>query len=288
MRPPQRLAATCLLALSAVLAWYRPPGATIGIVAAAAMLGLLLILATVGATGGALGLARDVAPFGSVVVVYTQLQPAVEALNPARYDALFGGLDQRFFSGLVQAWRGALGRPGWFTDANYVAYVSFYLLPACALLWVRARRDRATFEQAALIVLLGFCLSYLGYVLWPTSGPRLGPAEEQALGGGLVSHAVRAFLSWAEVNKLDAFPSGHAAISVLSAWVATRLMGRRALPLWAWATAVVFSTIYIHVHYATDLLGGLALFAITLLLAPAAWRALDRVRPPSPAGPPGP
>ncbi len=43
------------------------------------------------------------------------------------------------------------------------------------------------------------------------------------LGGGAVSQAVRSFLRAAEGTTLDAFPSGHAAISMLAAHVGTRL-----------------------------------------------------------------
>ncbi|HET6437445.1 MAG TPA: phosphatase PAP2 family protein [Anaeromyxobacter sp.] len=288
MRPPQQLAAAFLLALSATLALYRPAGAAAGMVVTAATLAVLLLLARVGTNRGALALSRDAVPFAAVVVLYTHLQPAVEALNTARYDALFGGLDQRYFAGLAEAWRGAFGRPGGFTDASYIAYASFYLLPVVTLLWLRAQKERAVFERASFTVVLGFCLSYVGYVLWPTSGPRLGPAEEAALGGGAVSEAIRAFLRWGGVNLLDAFPSGHTAISLLTALVATRPLGWRTIPLWAWAAAVVFSTVYIHVHYVSDLLGGLALVGVTLLLAPAVWWALERLRPPYPVAPPRP
>jgi len=216
--------------------------------------------------------------------VFAELQPAIEAVNPARYDALLAGLDARFLGGLVRAWRGALGRPAALTDAAYLVYASFYLLPIAVLAATRLRRGPAAFEQTAFVIGLGFYLSFVAYFLWPASGPRLPPAEEAALGGSAVSEAVRAFLSATEATTLDAFPSGHTGLSMLAAHLGARRFPRAAIPLWSWSAAIVFTTVYIHVHYAVDLLGGVVLFAVTLLLAPAAGRLLGaRAAPARPA-----
>jgi len=282
MRPPERLAVTATLAVSLVLAAFRPAGAGTGLFVLAAALLITAGIALLVDVGGRLGLLRDVSPFALLVTLYTQLKPTIEALNDARYDGLFARLDDRYLGALVRIWRGALGRPDAFTDAVYLAYVSFYFMPVAVLLAVRASRDRGTFERAAFTVLFGFILSYVGYLFWPTSGPRLSPAEEVGLGGGPVSQAVRAFLRSAGVNTLDAFPSGHTALSMLSAWIGSRLFPRAAPFLWAWSGAIVFSTIYVHVHYVCDLFGGVLLFGLTLLVVPAAWRLMSGSPSPSP------
>jgi len=274
MNGPERLDAIALLVLSLVMAAYRPPGAGPALAVLAVALGATLALARLAWTRGVPGLVRGVAPFAVVLAIFAELQPAIEAVNPVRYDALFAGWDQRFLGGVVQAWRGALGRPALFTDANYLAYFSFYFIPVVVLVMAWARRDHRAFERASFTVLLGFYLSYVGYFLWPTSGPRLPRSEEALLGGSAVSQAVRSFLRAAEGTTLDSFPSGHTAISMLSAHVGTRLFPRAGPLLWAWAAAIVFSTVYVQVHYAVDLLAGVLLYLVTLLLAPPAARWL--------------
>jgi membrane-associated phospholipid phosphatase len=94
---------------------------------------------------------------------------------------------------------------------------------------------------------------------------------------------VRAFLHAAEATRLDAFPSGHTAASLVTAAMAARAFPRATPLLLAWAGAIVFATVYIHVHYAVDILAGALLAAATLAVAPAASRALARVGP-RPAG----
>jgi membrane-associated phospholipid phosphatase len=94
------------------------------------------------------------------------------------------------------------------------------------------------------------------------------------LGGGAVAHAVRAFLRAAEATTLDAFPSGHTALSLVPAALGTRLFPRQAPLLWAWAAAVIFATVYIQVHYVADVVAGVALALAALALAPGLHRAM--------------
>lgn len=221
-------------------------------------------------------LLRDWLPIAEVLVVFLLLQPVIEAAVPWRLDAALEAFDARYLAGLVAAWQGAFGRAAAFTDAMYLSYFSDHLLPvaAAAIAW---RRGAEAFGRAVFALLLGFYLTFFGYILLPASGPRLPlAAEAGSLGGGAPSDAVRAFLHAAEATTLDAFPSGHAAIAVIAAAVGSRLVGREAaVTLWLWAAAVVFSTVYIHVHYAVDVAAGLALAALVL--------AVDRARAPSAA-----
>jgi membrane-associated phospholipid phosphatase len=301
MRPSERLTLVAVLLLSAVTAAVRPDGGAVrllcflGIAVATVLLARAVPDADAGGpgpaggaggpgrAGGAGGALRDWFPVGAVLAVFLLLQPIIEAATPWRLDAALAGFDEHWLSGLVAAWRGSLGRPAAFTDAVYLAYASYYLLPivVAALAW---RQGRVPFERTAFALLLGFNLTFLGYLVLPASGPRLAPDEEaRLLGGGAISGAVRAFLHAAESTTLDAFPSGHTAIAVISGVLGTRLLGggRRgrgragrpaaaaaAAALWGWAAAIVFATVYIHVHYAVDVLAGLALAVFVLAACP--------------------
>lgn len=275
MRASERIGLLALLVLSLLLAALRPPGAgrvllLLAVAAAAAAAAVRL-----GERGGLAGLVRDVMPFAVMVLLFTQLQPAIEAINPVRYDALLADLDRRWLDGLVPAWRGALGRPSVFTDGIYVVYVSFYFLPVVVLMAVRTWRGREAMERNSFVVLLGFYLSYVGYFLWPAAGPRPTAAEELALGGGAVSQAVRAFLHASEGTTLDAFPSGHTAMSLLTTHLGAKVFPRAAVPLLLWTGGIVFATVYVQAHYAVDLAAGALLYLATLWLARPARRWLE-------------
>lgn len=275
MRGSERLTALALLLLSAAAAVSRTADAGTRLVALAGLLGAVLILARTGARAGPLGLARDFAPVAIVIAIFMLLQPLIVALNPVRYDAVLAAADARWFAPLATAWRGALGRPAWFTDLTYVVYWSYYLLPVVVAVAARAWRGPAAFERTVFALLLAFYLSYLGYFLWPASGPRVPQADEAAvLGGGAVSDAIRAFLRAAEATTLDAFPSGHTALALVPAVLGMRLFPRWAPALAAWAAAVVFATVYIQVHYVVDVVAGAVLGLAALALAPGLHRAL--------------
>jgi membrane-associated phospholipid phosphatase len=276
MRPSERLTLTVLLALSAAVAMVRPEGGGGRLALLAVLVALVLLLARLGEGAGRLGLLRDFFPIAAVAAVFSILQPVIEAVNPHRWDAFFAAADERWLGPLVQAWRGALGRPDPFTDAIYLVYLSYYFFPV--VLGAAARREGTErLERLVFPVLLAFYLSFAGYFLWPTSGPRVPAAEEASLGGGLVAEAARAFLRATETTTLDAFPSGHTAVSLVAAGAGARLLPRAAPLVVGWAAGIVFATVYIQVHYAVDVLGGLLLAAATLLLAPRLARSLGRI-----------
>lgn len=272
LRPSERLTGLVLLALLAAALLLRPPGWSGRALGFAVLLAgqLAVARAPEGRAGGAL---RDLFPVAAILGTFLLLQPLVAA-NPRRWDAALAAADARWLGRLVARWRGAFGRPPAFTDLVYLAYASFYFLPLTAALLAR-RRGPARFERTAFTILLGFYLSFLGYALWPAEGPRVPAALEAGrLGGGAIAEAIRTFLRQAEVTTLDAFPSGHTALSLLPAWLATGTHPRLAPLLWAWAAAVVFATVYISVHYAVDVLGGALLAALALVLAGPLERAL--------------
>ena len=142
--------------------------------------------------------------------------PLIGVLNPMRFDATMAALDAAWFGPLVPAWRHLLGRPNWLTDGASLFYVSYYFIPfgMCIALWVQRRwKD---FDDLGFALITTLLLTYVGYFLVPTTGPRVPhELELQVLGGGTFSARVRDFLRAAEVNQLDAFPSGHTALSLV-------------------------------------------------------------------------
>jgi membrane-associated phospholipid phosphatase len=275
MRASERLTALFLAALGVLALAGRPPSPGVAL-ALAALLAATVLLARRAPTSAAGAPVRDFFPVVTVVAVFMLLEPVIVGVNPRRFDAVFQALDARWFPDLGPAWRNAFDRAPAFTDLTYLVYVSYYALPILAVALAR-RRGAASFEAAVLALLLAFYGSFVGYLLFPTSGPRLLPADEaRVVGGGAIADAVRSFLHAAEKTRLDAFPSGHTCIALVSAAVGARAAPRRAPALLAWAGAVVFSTVYVHVHYVVDVVAGAALAAAALGAAPAVGRALAR------------
>lgn len=273
-RPSERLTVLFLAGLLGVALVARPPGWGPCALGLAALLGLA---ATVfrDRKNANWALLRDFLPVGMVLGCFLLLQPLVAGVNSRRWDGVLAAADARWFGGLPAAWRGAFGRPTALTDGLYAAYLSFYLLPITVAVLLRWRRGPASFERGVFVLLLGFYLSYLGYFLWPAEGPRVPQAlEATRLGGGAFSEASRMFLRATERTTLDAFPSGHTAISLLAAWLASRSLPRLSPLLWLWALAIVFATVYLSAHYLVDVVAGGLLGILVCLVEPPLARLL--------------
>jgi len=215
-------------------------------------------------------------PLPVVVSIFNVAGPLIGVLNPARWDATMALADATWFGPLVPAWRHLLGRPGWLTDGASLFYVSYYFIPfgMCIALWIQGRwKD---FDDLAFALITTLLLSYVGYFLFPTTGPRVPlELEVQVLGGGTFSARVRDFLRAAEVNQLDAFPSGHTALSLVYLGYGWRLFPswKIRIPLAISVVGIIFATVYLSLHYAIDLLAG----AVLALSIPLAVKGLRRV-----------
>jgi membrane-associated phospholipid phosphatase len=215
-------------------------------------------------------------PMPIVVTIFNVAGPLIGVANPARWDPTFAALDARLFGWALPAWRGLLGRPAWLSDLASIAYVSYYFIPfaMCIALWARGRRRE--FDDLAFILIATLLVSYLGYFVFPTTGPRVPEAlEVEVLGGGAISARVRDFLRVAEINVLDAFPSGHTALSLVFLTQGWRLFPRASVrvPLLLAVVGIIFATVYLSLHYVVDLCAG----ATQAALMPWAVVALRRV-----------
>jgi membrane-associated phospholipid phosphatase len=190
----------------------------------------------------------------------------------------------------------------WLTEYLMICYSAFYFLPLglAIELYRRARKKDSLghaipftiggtrsgnrpepVEQVIFIIVYGFLLSYLGYLLFPSIGPRftlhnfLNLSKE--LPGLYLTEPLRNLLDRGEgvtpgmslpniilhVTR-DAFPSGHTDITLLSILLAFKFRARLRWPIAIIGVSLIFSTIYLRFHYVVDLLGAAVLVVITL------------------------
>jgi membrane-associated phospholipid phosphatase len=273
LAPVDRLLLWSLGALAAATAAFQPHPAKFLVAHAALALFLWASarLAPLSRAGDAL---HAFAPLAVVVGIFEMVGFVVGAANPVRWDAYFAALDDRLFGALVPAWRGALGRPAWLSDVLSAFYVSYYPVPTAMAMALYLKHRRGDFDRFIFGLQVTLLASYVGYFFFPTAGPRVPPHAAQAvLGGGAVSAAVRQFLHSAELNTLDAFPSGHTAVSLVFLAYGWRMLPRWRAPLTVVVAGIVFSTVFLSHHYVIDLVAGALLAAAALAAMPLAHRA---------------
>ena len=212
---------------------------------------------------------HDFLPIVFVIAVFDLSGTVIAEANPRRYDAALVAFDRSLFGSLPETWVGMLGRPAWLTDVASILYASYYVIPVVMGVTLYRRGLLREFDHFVFTVVATFLISYVGYSIAPAYGPRV-PIDEQALrlGGGWISEGLRQFLAVAERNQLDAFPSGHTALSLVYVWLGWRRFPRWRGVLIAFAAGIVFAAVYLSFHYVIDIVAGAALAATMPILTP--------------------
>src|SRR5262245_25134073 len=249
--PTDRIALAYAFALAAVAVGSRAQ-ATALLLSIAALAAGAVAIARLEIVSRAGRVVHDFAAVAYIPVLFLLSGLLISEANPLRWDAPLAELDRAWFGGLREAWVGLLGRPEWLTETASILYASYYPIPiAIAVALYRGDR-RADFEWFVFAVVATFLASYLGYFLAPAVGPIAPAAHEPAIRGDAMSAWLGNFLRLFERSHIDAFPSGHTALALVYLVLGWRLLPRWRLALAVLCAGIVFSTVYLSLHYVVD------------------------------------
>lgn len=194
---------------------------------------------------------------GGLPVVFSALCWLLPAVHPEPYEFTFQAFDRALLGD--DAARLAGGLPPWFVELLQLDYASFYLLCIAAVVAAGCSRGFAAFDRGVVLLVFGFLVSYLGYLLFPTIGPKLVLDDLEPLEGVWWTEPVRAWIEDAETSHWDCFPSGHTMLTLTSLIVLWRWARR-----WFWvlllpALLLIASTVLLRYHWLVDVLAGAAL-----------------------------
>lgn len=292
MRPEEAIAVLFLLPttwITGVAHYFAPESGAIGPkfaggvlrIGVALVCGAVLVLAIrrKPQPGSALFIAREMLPFLLCVLIYTNLHDTIGFVNPNDIHDHLLAIDVWLFGVEPCLWVEQFYSRGR-TEVFQLFYMSFALIAPAVPLLLLHQKKFAEFRRAALSIVLCFYMGYVLYLLLPAAPPRLVLAGEfkKNLGGDplFASMAADGVLSLLPTDSRAAFPSLHAAVSLLAlglAWRFTRPLFFVLLPA---ALGLWVSTIYLRHHFVVDLLAGFALAPAAYVLAPKLdlwWRA---------------
>lgn len=216
-------------------------------------------------------------PVALIPITYKELSYLIPLIHPRDFDAALAGIDHRIFSVHPTVWLERLTWPP-LTEVLQLTYSTYYFLPLVLGVALWRRRSFDEFHFWVFIVVLGFYLSYLGYIAVPAIGPRFLPSIVEAqtipLTGVWLFQPVREMLDRAEGITRDCFPSGHTELTLLVLIYARafhRKVFWRILPL---GTGVVISTVYLRYHYVIDVVAGAMLTGAVVMIAKPLYRRL--------------
>lgn len=212
---------------------------------------------------------REFGPLFACLALYEALHDLTPVLRPHVEDHLLVASDHAVFGVDVGRWLDDhIGSAG-MTQVLTLCYVSYaFASPIYAGLQYFRGRFRAFHDFALAITITAF-IGYTGYLLLPAVGPYMYqhsvyPDALPGWGhGGLLD-----IISKMKGEARDAFPSLHTAMTTVvlgMMWRDARKLFWTYLPI---ALGLYLSTMYLRVHYATDVAAGFVTASIALFLAP--------------------
>ena len=255
--------------VTAIVLVVRPPGTPLYLAGHAAMVALIgLIIHAQDRFGGSVWsfcrywyvLFASAAAFREI----HYLVPQVHNFDDNRYDRILQSLDRRWFGDVDGFFLS--GWPPVVIDLLHLCYWFYFIssMIPCWALFLRKEWDRL--REMLSVVMIALFLSYLGYFLVPAIGPHhfFTPRPPQ-LDGWLLGGPLHKAIVAAELRTPDAFPSGHALLSMIVIVMSWRLHRPSFRIVTLPAIGCIIATIALRYHYVVDVLASVALLPAAVL-----------------------
>ncbi|HVZ39723.1 MAG TPA: phosphatase PAP2 family protein [Candidatus Kapabacteria bacterium] len=215
-------------------------------------------------------------------MMYSQVHNYIPLVHPQIYDATLASWDLAIFGVYPTVWITRFATPA-VTEYFQIWYNLFQIMLVVPAVGFYAGGQMRRFRSYAMMLMLGFYLSYLLYFVMPAIGPRFQLHDFHAIntelpgvfltqpfrelinaGNGIVPEMKNPY----DVVNRDCMPSGHTMLSLLGILLAWRYRSR-----WRWfitigGISVMISTVYLRYHYAVDLMAGIVLALIVFVMEP--------------------
>jgi hypothetical protein len=249
----------------------------------------ILVLAGLAAMLAAMVIARGKNSFGTWQPVISILYSAVFILgifesffmilsyfNSYRFDEVMAGIDYRVFGVNPTVWFEQWTHPV-LTDTMYLLYLVYFPMPFFIIIWLFRKKKFDELAETIAIFSLAYLGAYIIYFFVPVQGPRffLDHLQTVPLDGVFLAPLIRSLVDFCEPNKLDAFPSLHTAVVMLSMTLYYRhhkKMFRVFVPI---SVGILISLIYCRYHYVIDMAAGFTWYLIAYFTAAAIFKKFN-------------
>jgi len=221
---------------------------------------------------------RDWYPVPIILYVFKLTYLMVHPIHPRDFDWLLISIDRSLFGVDPTHWIAAFVYPA-ATEILQISYSCYYLILLSVFFELDIEKRHTEYFLGTFLVVYGFYLSYIGYLLIPAVGPRFTLHDFNALNSELpglwVTNALRDFVNAGEsipsgvsravdFAQRDAFPSGHTQLTLVVLYIAftNRLKSRWILLVVG--SLLIFSTVYLRYHYVIDVIAGVVFFFFTI------------------------
>lgn len=214
-----------------------------------------------------------------VPINFSQLPHIIPFIHLEDIDAVLIQLDLKLFGVHPTVFLESIHFPI-LTELLQYIYISFYLLPIILVYRLYNQKRVEDYEHFLFVFIFGFYLSYIGYFLFPSIGPRFTLQQFQSfpIEGIFLTQFLQNTLNSLEQINRDAFPSGHTMMTVLSLVYALRYDRKLGYVYILISALMLFATVYLRYHYVVDVIGGIVFLGIAILLAELILKSIGKRR----------
>lgn len=210
----------------------------------------------------------------AILFIYTQSSSIAFSLHGRDFDTALIAIDRAMFGVDPTVWIYRFAHPA-VTEILQIAYASYYLFFIALFFEFYRSPDLTRFRSGSMMIVYGFYLSYIGYMLVPAVGPRFTLHDFTAIntelpglfltpylrdiinsGGGAIAGAADPI----RFVHRDAFPSGHTQLTLTAIYLAFSMHSKNKWWLLAVGSLLIVSTVYMRYHYVVDVLAGILFF----------------------------
>ena len=266
-----------ILMITIVFYFSTIPGAPGFLFYHALIIGFVLSLPYLG-EGKVIDLIRNWSPVLIIPTNFAELHYLVHNANPIDLDSILIELDLLIFGVHPTVWLESLSFP-LLTEYFQWIYTTFYFLPIILGIILYRNSRFSEFYFVIFVFVLGFCLSYIGYFIFPAIGPRftIDHLQSEPLAGAWLTPVIRDTLNHLENMQRDAFPSGHTEITLLTMIYAKKYSKSYYYILLIIGTSLIISTVYLRYHYVVDVIAGIILAVVIFMIAPVIYNKIRRL-----------
>jgi membrane-associated phospholipid phosphatase len=221
---------------------------------------------------------RDWYPVPMILVIFKQTYLMVHPIHPQDFDWLLINIDRWLFGVDPARWLLTIASPP-VTEILQFCYACYYLILLSVFFELGLEKRHTEYFFGAFLVVYGFYLSYIGYLLLPAVGPRFTLHDFNSLNDVLpglwLTNSLRDFVNAGEsipkgafhavdFAQRDAFPSGHTQLTLVIVYIAFTMRLKSRWVLLVVGSLLIVSTVYLWYHYVIDVIAGVAFFLFTI------------------------
>jgi len=233
---------------------------------------------------------RDWYWYPIILVVFKEVYFIIQALELTDKDRVLIYIDRLIFGTDPTHWFMKFSHPV-LTEYLQICYSTFYFIILAAPLYAYIKKNYDEYFYSFYIILLGFYISYIGYILVPAIGPRFTLHDfytlDTELPGLFLYKPLRLLINLGEsippntsiaalVAQRDCFPSGHTEMTLLAIYLSFKYKQKIKWILLIVGISLIIATVYLRYHYVIDVFAGAFAALLIIVIAQPISKLIPR------------